>query len=277
MLDALAQHWRDILDILILAGLFYYLFRFIRGTRAAQMFVGLLLILLLSLLAGALQLNGLNWLISSLKTVWVLAFLILFQPELRKALTSLGDQRLFGSLARGQEVTLLGEVIQAVEGLSEKRIGALIVLERSVGLKNITETGTALDARLSSELLSTVFLPWGPLHDGAVVVAGDRVVAAGCILPLSQNPRLAYQLGTRHRAALGMTEETDALVIVVSEETGHISIAEGGRLIPNLDPGSLRSNLSTLVSGGDAKDGKAKRMTKKEKAAEVGAESAARS
>jgi diadenylate cyclase len=276
MLESLREHWRDLLDILILASLFYYLFRFIRGTRAAQMFVGLLIILLLSLLAGALQLNGLNWLISSLKTVWVLAFLILFQPELRKALTSLGGQRIFGSLAQGQEVTLLGEVIQAVEGLSEKRIGALIVLERSVGLKNIVETGTALDARLSSELLTSVFLPWGPLHDGAVVVSGDRVLAAGCILPLSQNPRLAYQLGTRHRAALGMTEETDALVIVVSEETGHISIAEGARMIPNLDPGSLRSNLSSLVSQG--KDGeKGKRRKSRSKKSPDVAESAARS
>jgi len=248
MLDFLGNHWRDVLDVLILSGLFYYLFRFIRGTRAAQMFVGLLLILLLSLLAGVLQLNGLNWLISSLKTVWVLAFLILFQPELRKALTSLGGGRIFSSLTRSHDSSVLGPLIRAVENLSERGLGALVVIERGVGLKNIVETGTRLDAKVSSELIGTIFTPPSPLHDGAVVISGDQVVAAGCILPLSQNPHLAYALGTRHRAALGMSEESDAIVIVVSEETAAISIAEAGRLIPNLDPGALRSNLATLFS-----------------------------
>jgi diadenylate cyclase len=212
------------------------------------MFVGLVLILLLSLLAGVLQLNGLNWLISSLKTVWVLAFLILFQPELRKALTSLGGGRIFSSFTRSQDSTVLGALVRAVEGIATRGLGALIVIERNVGLKNIVETGTRLDARVSSELLSTIFTPPSPLHDGAVVISGDQLVAAGCILPLSQNPHLAYALGTRHRAALGMSEESDAIVIVVSEETSGISIAEAGRLIPNLDEGALRSNLATLFS-----------------------------
>jgi diadenylate cyclase len=248
MLDLLGRHWRDLLDVLILSGLFYYLFRFIRGTRAAQMFVGLVIILLLSLLAGALQLNGLNWLISSLKTVWVLAFLILFQPELRKALTSLGGGRMFRSFTRTGESSILGELVRAVETLSEKGIGALIVVERNVGLKNIVETGTALEAKVSAELLVTIFTPPTPLHDGAVVISGDQLVAAGCILPLSQNPRLAYALGTRHRAALGMSEESDAIVLVVSEESSQISIAEGGRLLPHLDEGTLRSTLATLFT-----------------------------
>lgn len=248
MLDLLVEHWRDLLDVAILSGLFYWLFRFIRGTRAAQMFVGLLLILLLSLIAGALQLNGLNWLISSLKTVWVLAFLILFQPELRKALTSLGGGKVFSSFTRTQDSSVLGELVRAAEGLAARRNGGLIVIERTVGLKNIVETGTNLDAKATAELLITLFTPPSPLHDGAVVVSGDRLVAAGCILPLSHNPRLAYALGTRHRAALGMSEESDALVVVISEETGQISIAEDGRLIPNLDPGALRSNLATLFA-----------------------------
>jgi diadenylate cyclase len=248
MLDFLSRHWRDILDILILSSLFYYLFRFIRGTRAAQMFVGLVIILLVSLLAGALQLNGLNWLISSLKTVWVLAFLILFQPELRKALTSLGGAKMFSSFTRTQESLTLGELVRAAEQLSAKSTGALIVMERNVGLKNIVETGTPLDAKVSAELLVTIFTPPSPLHDGAVVISGSQVVAAGCILPLSQNPRLAYALGTRHRAALGITEESDSIVVVVSEETAQISIAEGGRLIPNLDEGTLRSTLATLFA-----------------------------
>jgi diadenylate cyclase len=248
MLDFLGKHWRDLLDVLLLSGLFYYLFRFIRGTRAAQMFVGLVIILVLSLLAGALQLNGLNWLISSLKTVWVLAFLILFQPELRKALTSLGGGRIFRSFTRTQESSILRDLVRAVETLSEKGLGALIVIERNVGLKNIVETGTPLDARVSSELLVTIFTPPGPLHDGAAVISGNQVVAAGCILPLSQNPRLAYALGTRHRAAIGMSEESDAIVLVVSEETSQISIAEGGRLLPHLDEGTLRSTLATLFT-----------------------------
>jgi len=248
MLDFLGTYWRDILDILILSGLFYYIFRFIRGTRAAQMFVGLLIILFVSLTAGALQLDGLNWLISSLKTVWVLAFLIVFQPELRKALTSLGGGKIFRSFTSTQESSILGELIRAVESLSEKSIGALIVVERNVGLKNIVETGTLVEGKASMELLATIFTPSSPLHDGAVVISGSQVVAAGCILPLSQNPRLAYALGTRHRAALGISEESDCIVVVVSEETSRISIAEGGRLIPNLDAGTLRSTLATLFT-----------------------------
>ena len=248
MLDFMSGHWRDVIDVFILSALFYYLFRFIRGTRAAQMFVGLLVILLLSFAAGALQLNGLNWLISSLKTVWVLAFLILFQPELRKALTSLGGGKLLGSLTRDHDATVIGELIRATESLAEKRIGALIVVERNVGLRNIVETGTRLDAAVSAELLVTVFTPPSPLHDGGVVLVGDQIAAAGCILPLSQDQTLAYSLGTRHRAALGMSEESDALVVVVSEETGTISVAEGGRLISNLDEGGFRSAIATLIA-----------------------------
>jgi len=248
MLDFLERHWRDALDVLILSSLFYYLFRFIRGTRAAQMFVGLVIILLVSLLAGLLQLNGLNWLISSLKTVWVLAFLILFQPELRKALTSLGGGKLFRSFTRTQESFILGELVRAVETLSEKGMGALIVIERNVGLKNIVETGTLLEAKVSAELLVTIFTAPSPLHDGAIVISGSQIVAAGCILPLSQNPRLAYALGTRHRAALGITEESDAIVLVVSEESSQIAVAESGRLMPNLDEGTLRSTLAGLFA-----------------------------
>jgi len=245
MLDFLGRHWRDVLDVLILSGLFYYLFHLIKGTRAFQMFAGLIIIIFFSILASYLQLNGLNWLISSLRTVWVLAFLILFQPELRRALTSLGGGKVFKTFTR-QESFILGELVRAVETLAEKGLGALIVIERNVGLKNIVETGTAIDGKVSAELLVTIFTPPGPLHDGAVVISGSQVVAAGTILPLSQNPRMAYALGTRHRAALGITEESDALVLVVSEETSQISIAESGRLLPNLDEGTLRSTLSAL-------------------------------
>jgi diadenylate cyclase len=146
--------------------------------------------------------------------------------------------------------------------MAERGIGALVVIERNVGLKNIVETGTSLDANVSAELLETIFTPPSPLHDGAAVISGNQILAAGCILPLSQNPHLAYALGTRHRAAMGMSEESDAFIIVVSEETSQISIAEGGRLIRNLDPGALRSNLALLFS------------TQPEKSAEPGGEEA---
>ena len=272
------EHWRDVLDIAILTVLFYYVFRFIRGTRAAQMFVGLTVILALSFFAGYLQLNGLNWLISSLKTVWVLAFLILFQPELRKILTSLGGGKVLG-LSRSHGFSIIGEVVRATETLAEKRHGGLIAIERNVGLKNIIETGVPLEAEVTAELLVTVFTPPSPLHDGAVIISGDQISAAGCILPLTQNPHLAYNLGTRHRAALGLSEESDSLVIVVSEETSEISVAEGGRLISNLDAGGLRSTLATLMSprkGKGKKKSKSKAKAKKAGGAKT-AQTAARS
>jgi diadenylate cyclase len=153
---------------------------------------------------------------------------------------------LFIAFTRGEESSLLGELVRAAETLSEKRVGALIVIEREVGLKNYVETGTPIDGRVTHELLATIFTPPSPLHDGAAMIGSNRLVAAGCILPLSQNPRLVHALGTRHRAALGVSEETDAVVVVVSEETGAISIAERGRLLRNLDPGTLRSTLSSF-------------------------------
>ena len=248
MIDLLRSHWKDVLDVLILSFLFYYLFRYIRGTRAVQMVLGLLLILFASTLAGLLQLDGLNWLISSLKTVWVLAFLIIFQPELRKALAGLGEARIFRSLGRAQESSVLGELVRAAEALAERRLGALIVVERSDNLKAITETGTLLEAKATVELLVTIFTPPSPLHDGAVVLSGNQIVAAGCILPLMQNPRLAQALGTRHRAALGMSDESDAIVIVVSEETGQISLAVRGQITQNLDVERVQELLTDLLT-----------------------------
>jgi diadenylate cyclase len=239
-------HWREALDLFLVSSVFYYLFRLIRGTRAAQMFVGLVLIVLASTAAAWLQLTALNYIADSLRAVWIVVFVILFQPELRGALMSLGKGRLFSAFTRGEEYSILGELVRAAEALSARRLGALIVLERDIGLKNYVETGTPLEARVSHELLATIFTAPSPLHDGAVIIAGNRLVAAGCILPLSQNPRLVYALGTRHRAALGISEETDAVVVVVSEENGAISVAERGRLLRNMDSGTLRSTLSSL-------------------------------
>jgi diadenylate cyclase len=239
------------IDIALLSVLIYRLLLLIRGTRAVQMFIGLLTIILLAITADWLDLGGLKWLISNLTTVWVVAFLVLFQPELRRGLAQIGQSRFFASLVTGTRFAVLGEIVKAVEEMAEERIGGLIVLERTMGLRNYVETGTRLDAAVTAELLLTIFTPRTTLHDGAVILPGDRIVAAGCILPLSQNPRLSQAIGTRHRAALGLAEETDAVVVVVSEETGAISIASDGRLIRRLDAGTLRSELSRRFLGRD--------------------------
>ncbi|MBP6875896.1 MAG: diadenylate cyclase CdaA [Candidatus Eisenbacteria bacterium] len=238
---------RDVADILIVAFLFYRLLILVRGTRAAQMFIGLVTIVVLSVLAQWLRLSALNWLLTSLRTVWVIAFIIIFQPELRKALGQIGQSRLFHRFVGVEEFAYLSEVQNAVERASRKGLGALIVLERNVGLKNYIETGTQVDATVSAELLETIFTPPSPLHDGAVILRGSQIVAAGCILPLSDNPDLDRTLGTRHRAAVGLTEETDAIVLVVSEETRLISMAEGGQLSRGLEIGDLKSRLSALL------------------------------
>jgi diadenylate cyclase len=233
----------DILDIVIVALLFYRLFLLIKGTRAIQMFIGLFLLIIITFISQWLNLNALNWILSSLKTVWVIAFVILFQPELRKALTQLGQNRILGLFIKVEESGIVSEIVKACHQLTVKGLGAIIVLERDVGLRNYIETGTPLDARVTSELLITLFTAQSPLHDGAVIIEKNRIVAAGCILPLSQNPRLGRSLGTRHRAGLGLSEETDAVVIIISEETKMISLAIGGKLKRKLDINTLRNNL----------------------------------
>jgi diadenylate cyclase len=233
----------DAIDILIVSFLLYKLFTLMRGTRAVQMFFGLIVLFVLSVVARWANLMALNWIISSLKTVWVIAFVIIFQPELRRALASLGQHRFLSRLFTVEETGFLPEIIRSTSRLAEKGIGALIVLEKDMGLKNYIETGTKIDARLTSELLETIFSPTSPLHDGAVIIQNDRVAAAGCILPLTQDQRLSASLGTRHRAAIGLTEETDAIVIVVSEETQTISYAQTGKLNRKIDINTLRAEL----------------------------------
>ncbi len=241
------QFWvLDLLDILLVAILFYRLLILVRGTRSAQMYVGLLVIVFVGVLARYLNLIAVNWIVESLKTVWLITFVILFQPELRHALAQFGRTRYFRSFLRGESYGVLGEIVRAVETLAEKRCGALIVIERNVGLRNFVETGTRLDARLSAEILVTLFSPDSPLHDGAAIIREEQVVAAGCILPLSQNPRLSQALGTRHRAALGLSEESDAAVVVVSEQSAAISVAFRAQLRERLSEGQLRSELSRI-------------------------------
>ncbi|HTM57187.1 MAG TPA: diadenylate cyclase CdaA [Candidatus Udaeobacter sp.] len=236
----------DVLDIFLVAALFYRLLILVKGTRSAQMYVGLLVIALVGILAREFDLIAVKWIVDSLKTVWLIAFVILFQPELRHALSQFGRTRYFRSFVRSDSFGVLGEIVRGVETLAERRHGALIVLERNVGLRNFIETGTRIDAKVSAELLVTLFSPGSPLHDGAVMIREDSIVAAACILPLSSNPRLAATLGTRHRAGLGLSEESDAAVIVVSEQTGSISVCYRGVMKPRLNEGELRSELSRI-------------------------------
>ena len=236
----------DVLDIFLVAVLFYRLLILVKGTRSAQMYVGLLVIVAIGIAAREFDLIAVRWIVESLKTVWLIAFVIIFQPELRHALAQFGRTRYFRSFLRGESYGVLGEVVRGIETLAQRRHGALIAIERNVGLRNFVDTGTRLDAKISAELLVTLFGPGSPLHDGAAILREETVVAASCILPLTTNPRLAQTLGTRHRAALGLSEESDAAVIVVSEETGAISVAFRGQMRSNLNEGELRSELSRI-------------------------------
>lgn len=236
----------DIVDVALVAFLLYRLFLLIRGTRAAHMFFGLALLMITSIAADIFGLDALNWIVSNLKTVWVIAFVILFQPELRRALAALGQTPLLRNVVRSTQGGPIGEIAQASFRLAEQGRGALLVIERDAELRAIEETGTRIDARVTSELLETIFTPPTPLHDGAVLIRGNQLVAAGCILPLTTNPHLAATLGTRHRAALGVSEETDAVVVVVSEETRSVSVAMEGRLQHLADAAELRSLLASL-------------------------------
>lgn len=246
-LPAEMEWLRDAIDILVVTFLFYRLLILVRGTRAAQMFIGLITLVLMAAVAQWLRLSMLIWLVDSLRTVWVIAFIIVFQPEMRKALGQISQSRLFTRFVTVGEYGYLAELQNAVERMSRKGLGALIAIERNTGLKNYIETGSPIEASVSAELLETVFTPPSPLHDGAVIIQGNQIAGAGCILPLSPNPDLERTLGTRHRAAVGLSEETDAIVIIVSEESRQISIAEGGKLDRDLQMGELKSRLSALL------------------------------
>ena len=214
------------------------------------MLIGLAVLVVASLGARALELHSLGWLLDTLWSFWVVVLVVLFQPELRRALAWIGHGEGLRSLVVGAatDATRVVEEIASVTGsLADRRIGALIVIERGTGLRQYAELGVALDALVSADLLTSVFLPYSPLHDGAVFIRDDRVVAAGCFLPLSRNAQVARQLGTRHRAALGITEETDAVAVAVSEETGRISIALDGRIEAVGTPEALRARLAELL------------------------------
>jgi diadenylate cyclase len=248
--------WRDVLDVVLMSVLIYRVLVVFRGTRAVPMLSGLGVLVVGTLFARRLELPSLGWLFDNLWSFWVVAVVVLFQPELRRALGQAGQgrlaQRLFGA-SRHELEDVVREVADAVEALAPRKIGALIVVERGTGLRAYAELGVPLDAVVSADLLLTLFPSSSPLHDGAALIQGTRIVAAGCFLPLSRNREVGRSLGTRHRAALGVSEEVDAIAVVVSEETGRVSLAIGGRLEVMPDVAALRHRLTELLVGKDGK------------------------
>ncbi|MBQ3107284.1 MAG: diadenylate cyclase CdaA [Firmicutes bacterium] len=240
----------DVIDVLIVAFLAYKIIGFIRKTRAAQLIKGVFLLLAVTYLSGLFNLYTLNWLLEGVLTLGAVALIIVFQPELRRGLEYIGRSRLFsgklGKVDKSQVKQFVTAVVRAVDNFSSHKVGALIILERETMLDDVVETGTVVDAAVTEELLGNIFYEGAPLHDGAVIVRDHRLHAAGCVLPLTQSNRLSKDLGTRHRAGIGITEASDAVAIIVSEETGIISMSIDGRLTRFLDVRTVEKTLLNL-------------------------------
>lgn len=241
----------DVIDVLLVYWIFYKLYQFFRGSRASQMILGLAIIFLLTFVSRILNLQSLSWIMSHLKTVWVIAFVIIFQPELRRLLIQVGQSRFLRKFFKEPRSKTIDAVIDASQELLRRKWGGLFVLGREIRLKVIRENATPINAEISSSLLISIFNPGSPLHDGAVIIQNDVIEAAGAILPLSDNPDLDPLLGTRHRAALGLSEETDAVVVVVSEETQKIAVAYQGMFYRSVDEDTLRGLLNKLFFTGN--------------------------
>jgi diadenylate cyclase len=235
---------RDVIEVLIVAFLLYRVLLLIQGTRALQILLGIVVLVLTYAIAWVVKLPMITYMLNFIFAYGAFALLIVFQPELRAALAHLGQSRLRNFFQRMEENEVADEIGDAIERLSRSGIGAIIVVEREMGLNDYVESGSPMQAKVSADLLATIFTPYSPLHDGAVIVRDDMIIGAGCILPLSQSLVVDRSLGTRHRAALGLSEETDAFVIVVSEETATISVATAGRLVRDLSPAQIRDLLS---------------------------------
>lgn len=238
----------DIFDILIVAVLIYYLIMLTRETRASEVIKGLILLLVACAFFNAMGLTALSWVLNLVLKNGAIVLVILFQPELRRMLEQLGRSAKRDHFQSGNEenVRIIDEVTQCLLNLSKRRVGALIVFERRTGLKDVLETGTMLDSAISAPLLENIFEPNTPLHDGAVVISGERIKAGACVLTLSESNAITRDLGTRHRAAIGISETTDAVVFICSEETGIISMARAGKLIRHLDAKAIREILATM-------------------------------
>jgi len=254
----------NIIDMLVVAFLIYKLFLWIKGTRAVQLLKGLVVLLIATTVSNWLGLYTFNWILKSIQGMLIVAIPVVFQPELRRALERLGRGKFLSrqlvSLGEEDTTRVINEIVRGAMVLAKNKIGALIVFERETGINDYVETGVGLDSLVSGELLINIFTPNSPLHDGAVIVRNDRVVSAGCFLPLTEGLNISKELGTRHRAAIGVTEISDSLVIIVSEETGVISFAKMGRLSRYLDTKSLKE---IIKNGYKAKEGKASIWTKR--------------
>lgn len=247
--------WRNIVDIAILAVLIYNLLKLVRYTRANSLFKGIVFILVMALVSDALEINAVSWVLQQIISVGVVVVVVVFQPEVRRVLEQLGRSKIarqiFGSPQKQRNTQMelhVSEIVKALNDMSRKRIGALIVIERSTKLGDVIESGTVVDAQISSQLIENIFEPNTPLHDGAVIIRDDRIAAAACILPLTDDYSISRELGTRHRAAIGITETTDAVTLIVSEETGIISMTREGKLTRYLDAKSLNILLTELFT-----------------------------
>lgn len=249
MIDFLREHrWiLDILDIALMSLILYRLLLIVKGTKAAQMLIGLGILLIASIASRYLELFTIDWLVQSFWAQIVIAIIVLFQPEIRRALAHMGEAQ-FLSFTTAEELKSLEEIVRATVSLSNRKIGALIVIERETSLKDFVEVGTFLDARVSKELLLSIFHPTSPIHDGAVIIKGNRIAAAGCFLPITLSSEVSKALGTRHRAGIGLTEETDAVGIIISEETGGISLVADGKMEIKSDMGALRDALTDIFT-----------------------------
>ena len=247
------QHWRDGVEILILSALAYHAYLFLRATRGASILLGLLVLLLsLTIISDFLQLEVISWLMGRLGAFIAIGAVVIFQPELRRMLAELGSQRIF-NFNRTDDASL-AKLIEAMEELSHKRVGALIAIRRGIDLRQYAETGVKVDAEISSELLNTIFHPKTSLHDGGIIVDQGRIGYAGCVFPVSQREVRDRAVGLRHRAAIGISEETDAVVLVVSEETGALSLCFKGRLAHDLEAQELRTRLDNILINGTDDD-----------------------
>ncbi|MEW5948988.1 MAG: diadenylate cyclase CdaA [Thermodesulfobacteriota bacterium] len=244
--------WQDVLDILLVAFIIYEIILFIRGTRAVQMVAGLAILVVFYFMAREVGLQTLHWLLGTFLSSFFLLVVIIFQDDIRRALMQVGRTPFLK--ADTATLQILEEVVRSAVSLSNKGIGGLIAIEREAGLKDYLESGVPIDARVSREILLSIFYPTSPIHDGAVIIRNGRISHAGCFLPLSTNPFLSKKLGTRHRAAVGLTEHTDAVVVVVSEETGTISAAIDGKITRDLDAATLRNMLQGIWR--EEKDGR---------------------
>jgi diadenylate cyclase len=233
-----------LIDLLLVGYLIYKLIKIVKDTRAMQLIKGIAMLIFITALSDFLSLNILNYILNSIMTYGVLLIIVVFQPELRKALENIGKTKFKNFLDFEDETSCIGDVVSAVMKLAKEKIGALIVFERETSLSELAHTGISLDSKVSEELLINIFIPDTPLHDGAVIIKNNKIVAASCILPLTDNEALDRDFGTRHRAAIGVSEQSDCIVVVASEETGIISIAINGKIVRNLTEDQLKKELT---------------------------------